>query len=122
MSSVGIGEAGQVVEGVALDSGADKRNQSFDVEAGDVVHAGDPAGQAESDDLAGDELGAQLGAVGTEVGDDRRENPGGDKVAEGFDVTTLAERGMDDRREAVRPSLVPQSARSPPPAVRARAR
>ena len=104
-----IGGAGQVVEGVTLDSGADKRNQSFDVEAGDVVHAGDPAGQAESDDLAGDELGAQLGAVGAEVGDDRREDPGGDEVAEGFDVTALAKCGMDDRREAVRPSLVPQA-------------
>ena len=104
-----IGEAGQVVEGVALDSGADKRNQSFDVEAGDVVHAGDPAGQTESDDLAGDELGAQLGAVGTEVGDDRREDPGGDEVAEGLDVTALAKRGMDDRREAVRARVVPQT-------------
>ena len=86
MSSVGIGEARQIVEGVALDSGADKRNQSFDVEAGDVVHAGDPAGQAESDDLAGDELGSQLGAVRTEVGDDRRENADGDEVAEGLDT------------------------------------
>ena len=64
MISGGIGEAGQVVEGVALDGGADKRNQSFGVEGGDVVHAGDPAGQAESDDLAGDELGSQLGRSG----------------------------------------------------------
>ena len=63
MSSGGIGEAGQVVEGVALDSGADERGDCLDVEAGDVVHAGDPAGQAESDDLAGNELGSQLGAV-----------------------------------------------------------
>ena len=74
-----------------------------------MVHAGDPAGQAESDDLAGDELGAQLGAVGTEVGDDRREDSDGDEVAEGPDVAALAKRGMDDRREAVRPSLVPQA-------------
>ena len=86
MFSGGIGEAGQVVEGVALDGGADKRNQSFGVEGGDVVHAGDPAGQAESDDLAGDELGPQLGAVGAEVGDDRRENADGDEVAEGLDT------------------------------------
>ena len=63
MSSGGIDEAGQVVEGVALDGGADKCSSRLDVEAGDVVHAGDPAGQAESDDLAGDELGSQLGAV-----------------------------------------------------------
>ena len=72
-----------------------------------MVHAGDPAGQAETDDLAGDELGAQLGAVGAEVSDDRREDPGGDEVTEGLDVAPLAERGMDDRREAVCTSLVP---------------
>ena len=74
-----------------------------------MVHAGDPAGQAESDDLAGDELGAQLGTVGAEVGDDRRENPGGDEVAEGLDVTALAERGMDDCGEAVRARVIPQA-------------
>ena len=109
MISGGIGEAGQVVEGVALDGGADERNHGFGVEAGDVVHAGNPAGQAEPDDLTGDELSAQLGVVGAEVGDDRRENPGGDEVAEGLDVTALSECGMDDCGEAVRASLVPQA-------------
>ena len=49
------------------------------------------------------------GAVGTEVGDDRRENPGGDEVAEGLDTAPLAERGVDDRREAICTSLVPQA-------------
>ena len=39
-----IGDVRQVVEGVALDSGADERGGRLDVEAGDVVHAGDPAG------------------------------------------------------------------------------
>ena len=43
------------------------------------------------------------------MGDNRRENPGGDEVAEGPDVAALAKRSMDDRREAVRPSLVPQA-------------
>ena len=43
------------------------------------------------------------------MGDDRRENPGGDEVAEGLDVTALAKRGMDDRREAVRARVIPQA-------------